>query len=213
MNFQLTFIDNASHGYLKVPIDVFTMIVDKPSLVSGYSGITNTHVFLEEDCDAAIFVNAAKAQGHTVSFIEEYNERYQCPKNYNAAKLPSKTKATRSLIIMGHKSGCKCAYCKMSTMVLFLLLSFTAIGQADTSHTVQCIAITKAGTQCTRKTTNCDALCWQHLGARMPGNVSPIKTASTTTPTAAIQCAGITKAGARCRNKTTKGMYCHLHKK
>ena len=79
------FIDNASHGYLKVSMNDFKAVIDDPSVISGYSGIEDGHVFLEEDCDAGVFINAVSDKGFRFSHTNKYDETYRCPKNYCAS--------------------------------------------------------------------------------------------------------------------------------
>jgi hypothetical protein len=48
------------------------------------------------------------------------------------------------------------------TLLLAATLSLTCIAGQPTPKGVQCKAMTKAGTQCKRKTTDASGLCWQH---------------------------------------------------
>lgn len=53
---KLTFIITPGHGYLKVSLSQFRKSGMDANLISGYSGMTNTNLFLEEDCDAPLFL-------------------------------------------------------------------------------------------------------------------------------------------------------------
>ena len=58
---NLTFTSDPGHGWLSVSLkDVITLgIKDK---ISSCSYMTLTRAYLEEDCDASVFINAAKEQ-------------------------------------------------------------------------------------------------------------------------------------------------------
>lgn len=87
---HLTFIDNASHGYLVVPKSTFSEIFKTPedqALITGYSGIQYGDVLLEEDLDASTFIVKAKEAGYLVNPITEYRPHFECPKNYHPSRL------------------------------------------------------------------------------------------------------------------------------
>ena len=74
---KLFFHCDPSHGWLEVPredIDALG-IADQ---ISAYSyAMAATHkragmVYLEEDCDASLFLDAAKAAGWTIQIVEKY---------------------------------------------------------------------------------------------------------------------------------------------
>jgi hypothetical protein len=52
---MFTFISDAGHGWLEVPIDALYDLDLKPSDFSNYSYVTPTTIYLEEDCDATHF--------------------------------------------------------------------------------------------------------------------------------------------------------------
>ena len=64
------FIQDASHGWLEVPLQE---LVDLKiaSKISPFSYAHNGYAYLEEDCDAAIFVNAREAKGLRTPFTVE----------------------------------------------------------------------------------------------------------------------------------------------
>jgi hypothetical protein len=51
---------------------------------------------------------------------------------------------------------------KTRTLITMFLLA-SLIGFAGNPKSIQCKAITKKGTQCTRMTSDKSGLCWQHL--------------------------------------------------
>jgi len=76
---KLTFHCDRGHGWLEVPredIDALG-IADQ---ISAYSyAMAATHkragmVYLEEDCDASLFLDAAKAAGWTIQIVEKYTD-------------------------------------------------------------------------------------------------------------------------------------------
>ena len=71
------FHTDPGHGWLAVPFkDLYALgIEDK---ISGYSYVKGKTAYLEEDCDAAVFINAYKAKfGKMFAFRESYKERTQ----------------------------------------------------------------------------------------------------------------------------------------
>ena len=75
-NLTFTFIDNASHGYLKISnYDLKAFNID-PKQFSNFSfyNCSNGCLYLEEDCDALLFFNALEAQGHGA--FEEHTIEY-----------------------------------------------------------------------------------------------------------------------------------------
>lgn len=69
---NLRFIEDPGHGWLEVDkVDLVELeIANKISHFSymdkGQGGITHSKVYLEEDCDAGIFIDAAKEAGWLV---------------------------------------------------------------------------------------------------------------------------------------------------
>lgn len=70
---KLTFLNDPGHGWLSVSNkDVKELgIADE---ISRYSYMSPTRSYLEEDCDAGIFLNAAKAAGWEVEIKNSYVE-------------------------------------------------------------------------------------------------------------------------------------------
>jgi len=92
---KLTFHCDAGHGWLEVPReDVDALgLADQ---ISAYSyAMASTHqragmVYLEEDCDASLFLDAAKAAGWTIQIVEKYTAGDSPIRKYPAfsAKVP-----------------------------------------------------------------------------------------------------------------------------
>lgn len=64
---EYTFHSDAGHGWLEVHKDELDLfgIADK---VSSYSYVRGDKVYLEEDCDAALFINAVENKGIKFSY-------------------------------------------------------------------------------------------------------------------------------------------------
>ena len=61
------FISDPGHGWMKVPIREIKQL-GIASQISQFSYYSGEYAYLEEDCDAAVFYNAMKAQGKEVEF-------------------------------------------------------------------------------------------------------------------------------------------------
>lgn len=71
MELHYTFHTDPGHGWLEVPIgDLFQVGLDVHDF-SECSFRRDGRLFLEEDLDAGVFIKAAQAAGHTVTFVEE----------------------------------------------------------------------------------------------------------------------------------------------
>lgn len=68
---KLTFHADPSHGWLEVDFaDLDALHIT--AQVSRYSYHSGTRAFLEEDCDAGLYLDAAKANGWVVNITEKY---------------------------------------------------------------------------------------------------------------------------------------------
>lgn len=66
--------NDPGHAWLSVAItDLIALKIEHE--ISAYSYMNATRAFLEEDCDASIFLNAAKKAGWNVSVSEKYAEK------------------------------------------------------------------------------------------------------------------------------------------
>ena len=79
---KVNFIDNCSHGYLSVGKKDFLKVIDNPTLISKFSGMTFTRIYLEEDQDATIFIKQAEKKGFTLSTKNCYNPNFAIHHNY-----------------------------------------------------------------------------------------------------------------------------------
>lgn len=69
MKRKLTFLSDGGHGWLSVTLkDVAALGVAAD--ISTYSHMNERRAFLEEDCDAGIFMDAAKAAGWDITIKE-----------------------------------------------------------------------------------------------------------------------------------------------
>jgi len=70
----LTYIDNESHGYIKISkYDLKGLDIDIKQFSSySYYNNNNACYYLEEDLDATILINILKSKG----YIVEYNTKY-----------------------------------------------------------------------------------------------------------------------------------------
>ena len=79
---KLTFYSDAGHGYLKVPLKLIKTygLINK---ISGYSYKSKEFGFLEEDCDAPLFLKAVEDAGNKDKYVieEKYVETAAC-RNY-----------------------------------------------------------------------------------------------------------------------------------
>lgn len=81
MKRTVTFISDPGHGWLSVSIkEVIALAIENK--ISGYSYMTTTRVYLEEDCDAQVFIDAAKAAGWELTIKETWMNRQAACRNY-----------------------------------------------------------------------------------------------------------------------------------
>ena len=68
---KLIYHCDSGHGWLEVPrADVIALgLADK---ISPWSYIGGHSIYLEEDCDAGLYLDAAKAAGYTLNITEKY---------------------------------------------------------------------------------------------------------------------------------------------
>ena len=62
MTHKFKFIVDPGHAWLRVPHEVITEVGMLAHAFSGYSYIDGTYMYLEEDCDAGLFVHVYKAK-------------------------------------------------------------------------------------------------------------------------------------------------------
>lgn len=67
----LTFHSDPGHGWLEVPRSLADSLGVTPKITAySYRSIDDKTLYLEEDCDAQTFIEAAKAAGYTYTFNE-----------------------------------------------------------------------------------------------------------------------------------------------
>ena len=79
---NVNYITDPGHGWLKVPLKKMAKlgIVDK---ISTFSYIRGAYAYLEEDCDAATFIEACEAQGIKYGILSNSSgNRYSRVRNY-----------------------------------------------------------------------------------------------------------------------------------
>ena len=76
---KLTFHADPSHGWLEVPdTDIYALGI----IPSIYSYVHGDSVYLEEDCDATLYLEAARAKGWTVNITEKYTNNDSAIRTY-----------------------------------------------------------------------------------------------------------------------------------
>lgn len=73
MMLEFEFHSDPGHGWLKVPRGIVESVGIKHS-ITQYSYQRGSDVYLEEDCDMPLFVNACKKAGVAVSYKECYSD-------------------------------------------------------------------------------------------------------------------------------------------
>lgn len=85
---KLNFYCDPSHGWLEVMHeDIDSLgITDK---ISHYSYARAGWVYLEEDCDAGLFLDSAKAAGWTIQIVEKYTGTDSLIRRMESFKVPA----------------------------------------------------------------------------------------------------------------------------
>ena len=73
MSIQLKYIQDPGHGWMELP-QAWCDTLHIASRISRYSYKHEHYVYLEEDCDMALAMNAFAARGIEVDLIEEYQD-------------------------------------------------------------------------------------------------------------------------------------------
>ncbi len=74
MKRNYTFYSDAAHGWMAVHVDEIYVLGIKDE-ISHYSYILKNTVYLEEDCDAGVFINKAKEIGWDISIKNHPKDR------------------------------------------------------------------------------------------------------------------------------------------
>lgn len=78
---EFVFYSDAGHAWVEVPMDLVKElgIADK---ISAYSYRKGDNAYLEEDCDASLFINALQKAGMDFKFQEHYMGQHAVIRNY-----------------------------------------------------------------------------------------------------------------------------------
>tara|TARA_B100000405_G_scaffold223037_1_gene158655 strand:- start:250 stop:525 length:276 start_codon:yes stop_codon:yes gene_type:complete len=69
MNHKIKWISDPGHSWLQVS-KTWIRELNIANLISNYSYEDDTNVFLEEDCDAAVFIRESHKAGYQINFAE-----------------------------------------------------------------------------------------------------------------------------------------------
>ena len=75
MTKTFTLYSDPGHAWLKVSVKDAIDVGLFPSDFTRYSYTRNESLYLEEDCDASAYLDAAKAKGWTINIREQYSDR------------------------------------------------------------------------------------------------------------------------------------------
>ena len=76
MKTTFEFISDPGHAWLRVPIKLLEdWNID--ILISEYSYRTRAMAYLEEDCDAGVFINEAKKRNYKYEIVDKYIEDFR----------------------------------------------------------------------------------------------------------------------------------------
>lgn len=88
MKLSLKVYTDPGHGWVSIKRDVLHML-GIANRVSHYSYQRGKTVYLEEDCDAALLIQAAKQTGIELSFEEKYTDRDSPIRSYDSYRALS----------------------------------------------------------------------------------------------------------------------------
>ena len=78
---KLTAYNDPGHGWLRVPNKLLVEL-EIANKISAYSYMTQKYSYLEEDCDALKFINAAKSAGYDVKITDKYSDGEAACRSY-----------------------------------------------------------------------------------------------------------------------------------
>ena len=83
---KYTFFEDPGHGWLKVPLKKLEKlgIVNQ---ISIYSYMQGDYAYLEEDCDAPLFIKTAKRRGQTVELDVRVSDKPSIIRGYPPFRL------------------------------------------------------------------------------------------------------------------------------
>jgi hypothetical protein len=82
---KFDFYNDPGHGWMKAPRKLLKEFGIEHQ-VSCYSYQRGDHVYLEEDCDAGLLINAMRSQGWEVSWRDHYSNKNSRIRNYESYK-------------------------------------------------------------------------------------------------------------------------------
>jgi len=85
---KYAFYEDPGHGWLKVPLKELEEL-DIADKISTYSYLKGPHAYLEEDCDAPIFMKTMEAKGRTVELDVHTSNRSSKIRGYPGYKHPN----------------------------------------------------------------------------------------------------------------------------
>jgi len=81
MLYHFTVIVDPGHSWLIAPVSTLKNIKGLFDQISAYSPIKNNLIYLEEDCDAPVFITEMENAGHTINLsfqnINDFDEYLQ----------------------------------------------------------------------------------------------------------------------------------------
>jgi hypothetical protein len=81
MLYHFTVIVDPGHSWLITPVPILKNIKGLFDQISAYSPIKDNLIYLEEDCDAPLFINELEKAGHTINLsfqnINDFDEYLQ----------------------------------------------------------------------------------------------------------------------------------------
>ena len=82
------YYNDPAHGWLKVPLKDIEKL-DLIKYISKYSRWNGDFVYLEEDCDLGIYLNAMRAQGYKIGIKAHYVNRLSRIRDYKSFLHPT----------------------------------------------------------------------------------------------------------------------------
>jgi len=85
---KLNFYCDPAHGWLEVPMSNLEAL-GITGLISAYSYAQGDKAYLEEDCDAGLYLEGAKAAGWTIQIVEKYTGTDSHIRRMESFKVPA----------------------------------------------------------------------------------------------------------------------------
>jgi len=87
---NLKWIITPGHGYLQVPLAEFRANIKRAKLTAGsfsYSYRTTAHAYLEEDCEAGVYLEITNEQVDDSLYSEEFDDAKRNGGKFNGLKV------------------------------------------------------------------------------------------------------------------------------